>query len=136
MFSRPRCVLLLMTCAVGASLVAFNATMAQSSRSRSKSKSSNRKGGVKAIDAKAAKIEQLFITEAFNLSKEYADAGQLEQSRKLLEAIIKLDSSLEPVKQRLKQLNEAIMTSNSADLTIDVGQGWTCLLYTSDAADE
>lgn len=127
MFCRPRCFVLLMTCVVGISLAAFNGTMAQSSRSRakSKSKSSSRKGGVKAIDAKAEKIEQQFITEAYNLSKEYADAGQLESSKKLLEAIIKLDGSLDPVKQRLKELNEAIMTSNSADLKIDISQGWT-----------
>jgi hypothetical protein len=107
----------------GFTLIAFNGTLAQTGRSKSKAVS--RRGGVKAIDIKAERVEQQFIREAFNLAKEYSDAGQLERSKKLLEAIIKLDGSLESVKNRIKQIDEEIMTSNSVDLKVDISQGWT-----------
>lgn len=120
MFSRPRCIVLLLLCVTAISLTHFDRSLAQSSRSKSA-----RKGGVKAIDAKADKIEQSFIKDAYNVAKEYSDAGQLDKSKKLLEAIIKLNGSLEPVKARLKEINEEIMSSNSADLKVDISQGWT-----------
>lgn len=103
-------------------LIPIGVSNAQSSRS--KSKSSSRRGGVKAIDVKAERVEQGFIREAFNLSKEYADAGQLEKSKKLLEAILKLDNSLEPVKEQIKKLDEEMMTSNAVDLKIKASSTW------------
>ena len=70
-------------------------------------------------------MERGFIREAAELAKEYSDAGNLEKSKQLLEAILKLDDSLDVFKDRIKELDEQIMTSNSADLEIDTSKGWT-----------
>ena len=117
-FMTSRCVPIAVTLAAALIGYAFSTAEGQS-RQRGK-----RSTNTKAIDVRASKMEHSFIREAADLAKEYSDAGDLEKSKKLLEAILKLDDSLVVVKDKIKEIDEQILSSNGADIEIDTGRGW------------
>ncbi|MDA0586504.1 MAG: hypothetical protein O2820_06635 [Planctomycetota bacterium] len=65
-----------------------------------------------------------FLDETADLAIEFEKAGLLEESKKLLEALQRLDGNLPGVKAKLESLEESIMTKNPAEVSLDVSEGW------------
>lgn len=87
----------------------------------SKSTSAN----VRAIDVKADRLQTEFVRNAALIAKDYADAGQLEKSKQILETLLKLNPALSKVRERIKLLDESILQSNSKQVEIDAADGWS-----------
>lgn len=90
---------------------------AQSSKSKPKK-------STKTIDVRAQRSVDQFVREAGALAREYEDVGQFEKSRKLLESIEKVKPGIKGVKEKIKRLNESLLSSNSFEFEIDPSQGW------------
>lgn len=90
------------------------------------SKSTKRGGAnIKVLDARAQKAQEAFIRESVDLARSYEDAGQLTKAKSLLEDVAKLNGKLPGLKDKIRELNEAILSSNEVDLTLDTSrQGW------------
>lgn len=101
---------------------------AQSSKSKSSKsklgKSKGRPGNTKKLDADAKNLQEAFIRGAAELARSYEQAGDLERSKKLLQTILKIDSKIPGVKEKIKKLDEEILTSNELEVEIDVSKGW------------
>lgn len=101
----------------------------ESGKSKSKgTKSGAAKSGsanVRAIDVKADRLQTEFVRNAALIARDYADAGQLEKSKQILETLLKLNPALTQVRERIKLLDESILQSNSKQLEIDAGNGWS-----------
>ncbi len=78
----------------------------------------------KAIDLAARKLQETFVRQAAELAKEYEDAGDLETSKKMLEAILKINDNLKGVREKIKGLDDEILSANEADLELDTSKGW------------
>ena len=76
------------------------------------------------IDVRAEKAQEQYIVEAEKLSREYLDAGHADKAKELLEGLLKVNPNLEGVKDRLKQLEEQMLTSNENQLEIEAIKGW------------
>lgn len=77
-----------------------------------------RDSNLKKIDAKADKVEIQFVKDAFELSKEYEDAGDLERAIEYLEAMLKIKPDLPGAKERIEKLQNDIISKN--DFTFDL----------------
>ena len=78
----------------------------------------------KAIDSAARKLQETFVRQAAELAKEYEAAGDLETSKKMLEAILKINDNLKGVRAKIKGLDDEILSANEADLELDTSKGW------------
>jgi hypothetical protein len=101
--------------------------MAQSKSSKSKAADKKKKKNVNTnqIDVHAEKLQVEFIREAGKLANEYFDAGAYEKARSLLESIIALDPSQKDIEDKLKIIDEKILSSN--DFSVEVNSantGW------------
>ncbi|MFP6765096.1 MAG: hypothetical protein VB858_15820 [Planctomycetaceae bacterium] len=76
------------------------------------------------LKIRVRQTQQDFIEETAQLAVDFEQAGLLEESRKLLQALQRLDGEIPGVKEKLKALGETIMTENPRELSLDVSQGW------------
>jgi hypothetical protein len=77
-----------------------------------------RDGSLKKIDSKAEKVENQFVKDAYALSKEYEDAGDLERAIEYLEAMLKIKPNLPGAKEKIEKLQNDIISKN--DFTFDL----------------
>lgn len=96
---------------------------------KSKSKKKSTKPSVspaelKQLQLRVEKTQKAFIDETAELALDFEKAGLLEESKKLLQALQRLDRDLPGVKAKLDSLEETIMTDNPAEVTLDVSRGW------------
>lgn len=118
---------LVLALACGAGVLFFwtvTAPQATAQVGSSKSKRSAKSVNVKAIDVKATQVQQAFIKDAAELAKTYEDAGFLEKAKEMLGRIEAVSPDTPGVKEKLKQLNESILTSNEFDIDFDTSKGW------------
>lgn len=78
----------------------------------------------KVLDMRTEQAVEQFIREAAELSQQYEEAGQYQKSKRLLESILKLRPDLSGVKQKIQELDEAILSSNEFEMDLEVGRGW------------
>ena len=78
----------------------------------------------KALDVKAEKAAEAYIREAATLAREYEDAGHYEKARQMYETIATFNPDAPGLKEKIKQLNEALLDSNEIEIEIDAGRGW------------
>jgi len=102
------------------SLLAFLMT-SQSAIAQNTSKKTN----VKQLNIQADKLRDSFIKQSADIARKYSDAGDYENSRKMLESILNIKKDVPGVKEMIKQLNEKLMTSNSSDFEIDASRNWS-----------
>lgn len=82
-------------------------------------------GSVKVLDARAQKAQEAFIRESVDLARSYEDAGQLPKAKELLENVAKLNDKLPGLQDKIRELGEAILSSNEVDFKLDTSrQGW------------
>jgi len=105
---------------LAASFLAFSIT-GQTANAQSSSKKTN----VKQLNIQADKLRDAFIKQSADIARKYSDAGDYENSRKMLELIVSIKKDVPGVKEMIEQLNEKLMSSNSSDFEIDASRNWS-----------
>jgi hypothetical protein len=125
---RPVAILACLVVAVFVGSVFVPEISGQSVKSKSKSKKGSTPTAspaeVQKLQLRLQKTQKDFIDETADLAIEFEKAGLLEESKKLLQALERLDGNLPGVKAKLESLEESIMTRNPAELSLDVSKGW------------
>ena len=111
----------LLAVVVGMGVFSPRTTWAQSSKGSTKAVKSKGSG---AIDLRAERLKDSFIREAAEVARSYEEANELEKSRAMLRQILKLDSSLTKVKEKIKELEENLISANESDFEITVSDSW------------
>ncbi|MDB4637368.1 tetratricopeptide repeat protein [bacterium] len=83
-----------------------------------------RTGDLKKLDNEANKIETEFLKNAYDISSKYEKAGDLERAIEYLEAMLKINPDLPGAEDKIKELQEDIMTANEFDFKMEVAQTW------------
>lgn len=78
----------------------------------------------KLLDQEAEKAESAYLNSLADLASKYEEAGDVARSSEMLKAILKLKPDAELVKNKLKQLEEAVFQENVHKLEIEAGAGW------------
>jgi len=96
----------------------------ESRRSKSRSGKSAKPINAKSLNARIDKAKEQFIKETLNVAKEFEEGGQLEKAKQLYQSVLKIRSNLPKVRERVKEIDETILSSNEHKFDIDVTQGW------------
>lgn len=91
---------------------------------RKSTRKSKKMPSVQAIDSQAQKFQQSFLREAVELSRSYEKAGQLSKSRQMLQLILKVNPDTKGVREKIKQIDEQMLSANELDFEIDTSRGW------------
>lgn len=70
------------------------------------------------------KTVEEFISNTVKLSVEYERVGLLEESKKLLQTVQKLEAAVPGLKQKLEALENSIMSENPFQFELDTSKGW------------
>ncbi len=97
---------------------------AESKRSSSKNSKSKKPINSKALDVRLEKAEELFIRETLDVAKQFEDAGRLEKSRRLYQSVLKIRPNYSKIREKIKTIEETLLSSNEHEFVIDVTQGW------------
>jgi hypothetical protein len=97
---------------------------AESKRSGSKNSKSKKPINSKALDVRLEKAEELFIRETLDVAQQFEDAGRLEKSIRLYQSVLKIRPEFTKVQDRIKTIEETLLSSNEHEFVIDVTQGW------------
>ena len=122
--------LLLAFCASAAAWQTAAPVSAQvAKKERPTKRKSTRKGkkpaSVQAIDSKVQRFQKSFLREAIELSRSYEDAGQLSKSRQMLKLILKVNPETKGVREKIKQIDEQMLSANELDFEVDTSRGWS-----------
>jgi len=79
---------------------------------------------VKRLDAQLDEVRESFLRDTTKLILSYENLGQFERAKTLLEALQKLDPRNEPIRTKLRELNEKILEDGEFDLEIDPNDSW------------
>lgn len=80
---------------------------------------------VKVLDRQVEQRMQDFFRETAELAREYERAGELQKSKRLLRTLLKLNPKIPGVKEKIKELDETLLSANPVDFELDVGRsGW------------
>lgn len=79
---------------------------------------------VPALDSRAEELSQTFVKEATTLAEEYFDAGSLEKSKALLQAVLKINPDAKQVQEKLKDIDDAILSFDETEVEVNVAKGW------------
>lgn len=96
----------------------------QSSKSKKNSKPAVSQAELQKLQLRLQQTQKSFIDDTADLAIEFEKAGLLEESKKLLKALERLDENIPGVKEKLKSLEESIMTENPSEVSLDVSKGW------------
>lgn len=76
------------------------------------------------IDVKAGELSDNFVKEAQALAGEYYEAGALDKSKALLEAVLKLKPGTKEVELQIKKIDEDVLSSNELEVDVNAAKGW------------
>lgn len=79
---------------------------------------------VPALDTRAAELSESFVKEATTLAEEYFEAGSPEKSKALLQAVLKVNPEAKQVEEKLKAIDEAILSFDESEVEVNVAKGW------------
>jgi len=79
---------------------------------------------VKRLDARLDEVRESFLRDTTNLILSYENLGQFDRAKTLLESLQKLDPRNEPIRTKLRELNEKILENGEFDLEIDPNDSW------------
>jgi hypothetical protein len=79
---------------------------------------------VPALDSRAADLNETFIKEATTLADEYFEAGSLDKSKALLQAVLKINPESKQVQEKLKDIDDAILSFDESEVEVNVAKGW------------
>lgn len=76
------------------------------------------------IDLKASELSENFVKEAQQLASEYYDAGALDKSKSLLEAVLKLKPDAKEIELQIKKIDEDVLSANELEAEVNAAKGW------------
>ena len=76
------------------------------------------------LEMRAQKAEQELAREYLEVAGGYYDLGDVEKAKDFLIRLNDLREGLPGVSEKIKELEEELMQSNSDEITIDVSKGW------------
>lgn len=76
------------------------------------------------LDAEAAKVEEGYLKGLSDLAKSYEEAGDKEKAKAMLQSILKIRPDLEPVKSKIKEIEESVFQDRQESIDLDVSKGW------------
>lgn len=79
---------------------------------------------VQNLDIRASQIQASFTKEAEELAGAYAETGHLEKSKSLLEQALTLNPEDPGLKEKLKKVDELILSSNDFQMQVNAAGGW------------
>ena len=97
----------------------------QAKKSKKSTKTAASPAELQKLKIRLMQTQKNFVEETAQLAVDFEQAGMLEESRKLLQALQRLDGEIPGVKAKLKALEETIMTENPRQFSLDVSRGWT-----------
>lgn len=101
---------------------------AQTGKSKKTTKGTTKKAApavnTTTLDVRAEQLHTSFLKDAEQLAGEYFDAGSLEKARVLLQAALALDPNQPNLVDKLKLIDETILTANDFNVDVDVSKGW------------
>lgn len=91
---------------------------------QTKSKTSKKPTNTKTLDLRALKVQADFVKESTELARSYEAAGELEKAKRIYGALSRLNPQSKEIRDRIKLLDNAILSLNEFDIEIDVAHGW------------
>jgi len=79
---------------------------------------------IKRLDSRMETLRESFFRDTAALIKGYEDAGQPERAKVLLEALGRLDPKNDLIKQRLSELQNAILDGQEFEIELDPSKPW------------
>ena len=76
------------------------------------------------LDATAQKLEADFLKGLSDLASSYEEAGDKDKAEAMLQAILKIRPDAEPVKAKLKELEESVFKDQQEVIDVDTSKGW------------
>ena len=117
-------VLLACVCFAAICSISITKSSAQRRNNNSAPPQAVRTSELKKIDAKASKVEDEFVKEAFGLATEYEKAGDLERAIEYLEAMLKINPDLAGAKDKIDDLKDEILSANDFDMDLPASPAW------------
>ena len=100
------------------------ATLATSVSAQGRRKNKNEKQTPEKLEVRAKKAEETLAKEYLSIASGFYDLGDVQKAKDFLVRLNKLRRGLPGVKEKIDQLEEELMQSNSNQFTIDVSNGW------------
>ena len=101
---------------------------AQTGKSKKSLKGSTKKpapaANTSTLDVRAEQLHNSFLKDAETLAGEYFDAGAHDKARVLLQAALALDPKQQNLADKLKLIDETILTANDFNVDVDTSKGW------------
>lgn len=103
----------------------------RSAESKSKSKSKSFKpGSAKQLDVRLEQLQSSILRDTADLARDFEEAGELEQAKRLLEVLLKLNPKLPGIKEHVEKLDEQLLSSNEFEVELDTSKGWSTAVAT------
>ncbi len=83
----------------------------------------------RALDLEAQKVEGEYLKSLTTLATSYEEAGDREKAEAMLRAILKIRPDAEPVKLKLKELEESVFKEQQEIIDLDTAKGWITTGY-------
>ncbi len=93
-------------------------------KTAAKSKKKGAIANVNNLDVRAEELQKSFTKEVEELAGQYFDAGHLEKAKNLLKAAQTLNPESPALQQKLKALDEAIISANNFTVDLKPERGW------------
>ena len=81
-------------------------------------------GNTKNLDIEADKLASSFTRDAEELAGKYAEAGNLDKAKAILESALAVNPQSSTIQKKLDQVKEGIMNSNDYDCDVNPARGW------------
>ncbi|MFK7819407.1 MAG: hypothetical protein AB8G99_11865 [Planctomycetaceae bacterium] len=107
---------------VAFSLAVTCAVLATSADAQSRRK--NDKPTPEKLQVRAKKAEETLAKEYISIATGFYDIGDVEKAKDFLVRLNELREDLPGVREKIKELEEELMSSNEDRITIDVSKGW------------
>lgn len=111
---------LALICFAGICLVTSHETLPRAN-AQSKTK---KPGNVKMLDVRAQKLQSDFSRDSFSLARDYENAGDLEKARQVYIVLSRLNPQAKDVRERIKRIDEALLSANAFEVEVDTSTGW------------
>ena len=93
-------------------------------RAQSKSKSTKKGVNVKTLDVRSQRMQSNFLKESLDLARDYESVGELEKAKRVYSALKRLNPKAQEIQDRLKRIDDAILSANAFGIELDTSIGW------------
>jgi hypothetical protein len=96
----------------------------KSAKKSSKAGKTRPSGNTKNLDIEADKLASSFTRDAEELAGKYAEAGNFDKAKAILESALAVNPQSANIQKKLDQVKEGIMNSNDYDVDVNPARGW------------